>query len=207
MLAGFITVFAVVNIFTPVLFTVDSQCVYRALLLRSVMLACQILLLLLIAIYAVVSMFRSHAEKRGKYRTLALFGLLMAVLLFLQIWFPLLPLYIIAYMLGTCLLHTFVVNEEKAAFKRGLEEAAKDKQHKSTIESLLNNLPGMTFTKDAGTGAYLAILWANMTSLPLFARFFLVIFTMLLNNFLGDSRHGQGGRKENPDHRADGQRL
>ncbi len=155
------------------IFTVDSQCVYRALPLRSVMLACQILLLLLIAIYAVVSMFRSHAEKRGKYRTLALFGLLMAVLLFLQIWFPLLPLYTIAYMLGTCLLHTFVVNEEKAAFKRGLEEAAKDKQLKSTIESLLNNLPGMTFTKDAGTGAYLAILWANMTSLPLFARFFL----------------------------------
>lgn len=94
MLAGFITVFAGVNIFTPVLFTVDRQCVYRALPLRSVMLACQILLLLLIAIYAVVSL--------------------------------------------------------------GL---------------------------------------------------FLVIFTMLLNNFLGDSRHGQGGRKENPDHRADGQRL
>ena len=43
----------------------------------------------------------------------------------------------------------------------------------------------------------------TMVSLGLF----LVIFTMLLNNFLGDSRHGQGGRKENPDHRADGQRL
>ena len=155
-LAGFITVFAVVNIFTPVLFTVDSRCVYKALPLRSVLLACQILLLLLIAVYAVVSMFRSHAEKRGKYRTLGLFGLLMAVLLFLQIWYPLLPLYTIAYMLGTCLLHTFVVNEEKAEFKRGLEEAAKDKQLKSTIESLLNNLPGMTFTKDAGTGVYLA---------------------------------------------------
>ena len=155
-LAGFITVFAVVNIFTPVLFTIDGQCVYRALPLRSVLLACQILLLLLIAVYAVVSMFRSHAEKRGKYRTLGLFGLLMAVLLFIQIWYPLLPLYTIAYMLGTCLLHTFVVNEEKAEFKRGLEEAAKDKQLKSTIESLLNNLPGMTFTKDAGTGGYLA---------------------------------------------------
>ena len=122
MLAGFITVFAGVNIFTPVLFTVDSQCVYRALPLRSVMLACQVLLLLLIAIYAVVSMFRSHAEKRGKYRTLALFGLLMAVLLFLQIWFPLLPLYTIAYMLGTCLLHTFVVNERRRHSNAGLRK-------------------------------------------------------------------------------------
>ncbi len=155
-LAGLITVLAVVNIFTPVLFTIDSRCVYSALPLRHIMLACQILLLLLIAIYAVVSMFRSRAEKRGKYRTLALFGLLMAVLLFIQIWYPLLPLYTIAYMLGTCLLHTFVVNEEKAKFKRGLEEAAKDAELKNTIESLLNNMPGMTFTKDAETGAYLA---------------------------------------------------
>ncbi len=63
-LAGLITVLAVVNIFTPVLFTIDSRCVYSALPLRYIMLACQILLLLLIAIYAVASMFRSRCSSR-----------------------------------------------------------------------------------------------------------------------------------------------
>lgn len=37
-----------------------------------------------------------------------------------------------------------------------LEEVRKIKELNQTITSLLNNMPGMTFTKDAGTGIYLA---------------------------------------------------
>lgn len=37
-----------------------------------------------------------------------------------------------------------------------LEEVRKIKELNQTITSLLNNMPGMTFTKDAGTGVYLA---------------------------------------------------
>ena len=44
--AGCISSLAIVNIFVPVLFTVDSDCVYIALPVRYVMLASQILLLL-----------------------------------------------------------------------------------------------------------------------------------------------------------------
>ena len=154
--AGIITVLALVNLFTPVLFTVDSECVYSALPLRHIMLACQIILLLLISVYSFTLMLRRHAARRGKYRTLTIFGLLMAALLFVQLWYPLLPLYSIAYMLGTCLLHTFVLNEEKETFRHGLEAAAKEAEHKETITALLDHLPGMTFSKDAGTGVYLA---------------------------------------------------
>ena len=42
----------------------------------------------------------------------------MAACLFAQLWFPYLPLYSIAYMLGTCLLHAFVVNDEKEDYKK-----------------------------------------------------------------------------------------
>ncbi|MBP5291015.1 MAG: response regulator, partial [Lachnospiraceae bacterium] len=69
---------------------------------------------------------------------------------------PYLPLYSIAYMLGTCMLHTFVANDDKEEYKRGLEEAEKVKELTKTVTSLLNNMPGMTFTKDAQTGIYLA---------------------------------------------------
>lgn len=153
-IAGLITVFAFVNIFHPVLFTVGSDSVYHALLLRYVMLISQVLLLLLISIYAGVSI-RFKVEKKNRYRTLTCFGLIMALLLFIQLWYPFLPLYTIAYLLGTSLLHTFVVNDEKEEYRRGLEDAAEIKELKDTISALLDNMPGMAFTKDAKTGVYL----------------------------------------------------
>ena len=84
-IAGFITILAVSNIFVPVLFTVDSDCVYRALPVRYVMLVTQILLLLLISYYAISSIVQQGTEKRQKYRTLAFFGLIMAAFLFIQL--------------------------------------------------------------------------------------------------------------------------
>lgn len=132
-IAGLIVTLAAVNIFVPVLYTVDSDCVYHALPVRYVMLACQILLLLLISYHAVQSIVRREAEKRHKYRTLALFGLIMAVFLFAQFWFPYLPLYSIAYMLGTCLLHTFVINDEKEDYRRKLEAAYEKERSIGTV--------------------------------------------------------------------------
>ena len=132
-IAGFITILAVSNIFVPVLFTVDSDCVYRALPVRYVMLVTQILLLLLISYYAISSIVQQGTEKRQKYRTLAFFGLIMAAFLFIQLWFPYLPLYTVAYMLGTCLLHTFVINDEKEDYRRKLEEAYTKQKSTGTI--------------------------------------------------------------------------
>ena len=132
-IAGLITTVAVVNIFVPVLFTVDGDCVYRALPVRYVLLASQILLLLLMAYYSIRSIVRGGAEKRAKNRTLAFFGLIMAIFLFVQLWFPYLPLYTIAYMLGTCLLHTFIINDEKEDYRRRLEEAYEKQRSAGTI--------------------------------------------------------------------------
>ena len=132
-IAGAITIIAVVNIFVPVLFTVDSGCVYRALPARYVTLVSQILLLLLISYHAIESIVRGGTEKRQKYLALASFGLIMAAFLFVQFWFPYLPLYSIAYMLGTCLLHTFVINNEKEDYRRRLEEAYVKQQSTGTV--------------------------------------------------------------------------
>ncbi len=49
----------------------------------------------------------------------------MALLLAIQLRYPLLPLYSIGYMLGTSLLHTFVVEDEKEEYEHGLEEKSK----------------------------------------------------------------------------------
>lgn len=156
--AGFITLLSVVNIFVPVFFTVDSACVYHALLLRHVVLAVQVVLLLMISVYSFSSLRRMGdvGEKRQRYQTLGFFGLIMAVFLFVQLWFPFLPLYTIAYMLGTSMLHTFVAIDEREDYRQELEEAEKITELTQTITSLLDNMPGMTFAKDAQTGVYLA---------------------------------------------------
>ena len=156
--AAVIVCLNIANIFTPVLFEVDSKSVYKALPLRYAVLVFQILFLLVISFHALTSMFRTgfRSEKNKRFRILASFGLIMALCLFVQLWFPYLPLYSIAYMLGTCLLHAFVANDEKEEYERELQEAGKVKELKDRLYAVLENMPGMTFTKDAQTGKYLA---------------------------------------------------
>ena len=153
-----IAILVIINIFVPIYFTVDDKCVYHDLLARDIMLVLQILMLLTISVYAVSSMFRVDraSSKRTRCKILASFGFIMAVCLFVQLWFPYLPLYSIGYMLGTCLLHSFVASDEKEDYKREQEEAKKIVELKDRFKSLLDNMPGMTFTKDAKTGVYLA---------------------------------------------------
>ena len=157
-IAVMISGLALVNIFTPVLFEVDKECVYKALPSRYVMLALQIMMLIIISVYALSTMIRlgSAAGSHTRYRILAAFGLIMAVTLFVQLWFPYLPIYSIAYMLGTCMLHSFVADDEKEEHRRAEKETKKVNELKERFVSLLDNMPGMTFTKDAKTGVYLA---------------------------------------------------
>lgn len=157
-IAGTITLLVLINIFVPVLFTVDEKSVYTALPTRYIMLSCQIVILLIISVYAILCMFKTDkmAVKQTRYRILASFGIIMAITLFGQLLFPYLPIYSIAYMLGTCLLHSFVASDEKESYKREQEETQKVMELKDRFLSLLNNMPGMTFTKDAETGVYLA---------------------------------------------------
>ena len=153
-----ITAIVVINIFTPILFTVDKECVYNALPFRYVILSIQIIIFILISIYAILYLYRHKGGrgKSGRYRIIASFGISMATMLFLQLWFPLLPLYAIGYLLGTCLLHSFVANDEKEERKRGIEETKKITELRDRFVSLIDNMPGMAFTKDAETGVYLA---------------------------------------------------
>ena len=101
----------ILNIFFPVLFVVTDDCVYQALATRYVILVIQIALLLLISGYAVSSLIRKVdvSRKIHRYWTIAFFGIIMALCLFVQLWFPYYPLYAIGYMLGTSLISSFVI--------------------------------------------------------------------------------------------------
>jgi diguanylate cyclase (GGDEF)-like protein len=123
-LAVAVTLLSVLNIFIPIMFAVDDKCVYTPLPFRYAVLISQIVLLLLISLHALLYIMSTDrsGEKSRRYITMAHFGLIMALLLILQIWFPYLPLYAMAYMLGTCLLRAFVVRIEKEEYRLENEE-------------------------------------------------------------------------------------
>ena len=152
-LAGAVAALSLVNIFVPVLFTVSRDCVYSALPARYVMLIAQILLLVMISVDAGTAMLR---RKKKRYRTIAAFGIIMAVFLTIQLWLPYLPVYSIAYMLGTCMIRVFVISDVIEESRHELEEAEKILELKQAITALMDNMPGISFSKDAGTGVYLA---------------------------------------------------
>ncbi len=157
-IALLVVICSLINLFTPVLFRVDADSVYHPLETRYVILVSQIILLLLISLYAFSSLIRlkDDGRERMKYRTIGLFGLTMAVFLILQVYFAYLPLYSIAFMLGTCLLRSVVIGDEKEKYRSELEEAEKIKELKQSISALLDNMPALSFSKDAETGVYLA---------------------------------------------------
>ncbi|MBR6336761.1 MAG: hypothetical protein IKR76_03415, partial [Ruminococcus sp.] len=112
-----VTVMSMINIFTPLLFRIDDDSNYHASKVRYAMLIIQIVLLILLSMHAFYSMRGRQGFEKRRYRSIGGFGIIMALFLTAQLWFPLLPLYSIAYMLGTCLLHTFVINDEKAEYQ------------------------------------------------------------------------------------------
>ena len=124
-----------INLFKPVLFWFDEQIIYHTGVCRNAMLVVQIILFFLTSVYALHVTSFADESKRNRYRAIAFFGLIMAILLSVQYFYPLLPLYSIGYMLGTCLLRTFVIENEKEEYRRDLEASLQ--REKDQLEELI----------------------------------------------------------------------
>ncbi len=135
-----VALITIINFFTPVLFWFDEEGVYHACLARHIQLVFQILLLLLTSVYTLRAIPKAEGASRNRYRTIFLFGMVVAILLLVQLPYPFLPLYTIGYMLGSCLLHTFVVsNEMDELLKRQSELAIAANKAKSSFLSNMSH--------------------------------------------------------------------
>lgn len=119
-----------VNTFLPILFTVDSNANYHAGFLRYVLYYTQIVLFLMSSVYSIAVSI--HAQDNVKYRhlTISAFSIAMIVMLALQILFPLLPLYSIGYLLGICLIHTYVEEGYRREYREKLEDMLARERHR-----------------------------------------------------------------------------
>ena len=130
----FEAIVVLINFFHPILFWFDENGAYYAGIARYVTLAIQIMLFFLTSVYTLWITVRTEAAVRHRHLTIGLFGIAMDLCITVQVFYPLLPFYAMGYMLGTCLLHSFVMEDEKEEYRRGLEEAiAREKIQKTEL--------------------------------------------------------------------------
>ena len=111
----------VVNIFYPILFHFDEAGTYHADIARYFTFGFQVVMFLLSSGYTLLATSKSQGKARRRYMAIGQFGLAMIAAVVMQMFFPLLPFYSVGYLLGSCVLHTFVVEDEKEEHREELE--------------------------------------------------------------------------------------
>ena len=112
----------IVNFFEPVKFYFDAQGNYVPCITRYISLGIQIFMFFITSIYVFIFGARVYGNERLRHMTVGSFGIAMTVFVIGQYFFPLWPLYAIGYLLGTCLIHTFVLEAEKEDYRMELED-------------------------------------------------------------------------------------
>lgn len=117
----FQAIILITNIFFPIMFSYDGNGDYHAKIMRHVSLFIQLFLFSLTSIHTLIVTLRISGRIRKRYRTICLFGFAMTLFTILQAYYPFLPMYAIGYMIGTCLIHTFVDIDEREERRAELE--------------------------------------------------------------------------------------
>ena len=131
---SFAVIVIVVNFFYPVLFWFDDAGDYHAGTARYVLLALQIAMFVATSAYTLVMTSKTEGTLKRRHLTIGLFGIAMVVFIAIQVFYPLMPFYAMGYMLGTCILHSFVVEDEKGEYRTQLERSlAREREQKAQI--------------------------------------------------------------------------
>lgn len=109
------------NFFYPIAFWFSIDGSYHTGKARRLIMLFQLLIFMVTTVYMFYFTLQSQDKIKKRYCSICLFGFVMTVFVILQELYPLMPFYSIGYMVGTCLIHTFVLEDEKAARQAELE--------------------------------------------------------------------------------------
>ncbi len=126
-----VVIIMILNVFFPLVFIIDENCVYYPAVARYVVLGFQIVTLLLTSVYAFYGARKEKDLVRKRFLTIGLFGITMLLSISMQWFFPLLPLYSIGYLLGCALIRAFIVESEKEEVRTNMENALRREQQQS----------------------------------------------------------------------------
>ena len=124
------------NIFAPLMFWFDPAGNYHAGLMRYFLLGFQVLLFIATSVYVFIVSRKADKAVMHHYNAIGMFGVTMTVMVVLQVFYPLLPMYSMGCLLSVCILHTFVVGDMKEDRRRELEEMlAREQRQKLELGS------------------------------------------------------------------------
>ncbi len=113
----------VLNFFVPIMFSFDSNMIYRPKNARYVALGIQIVMFFVTAVYTFIVSLKTEGKVRRHHRTICLSGVIMTLFIVLQTVYPFLPYYAAGCLITTCLVNTFVAQDEKLERERELVTA------------------------------------------------------------------------------------
>ncbi len=145
LLFGFEVVMVVLNFFYPVLYYFDEAGGYHTSWGRYVTLATQVVMMLMTGVYAFAAAAKTSGTMKSRHRTIGIFCLVMIGAIIGQILLPLFPVYSAGCTIGTCLLHSFVLENEKDEYREELEEKLRDSVLHGNYYDLLTGLPGLSY--------------------------------------------------------------
>ena len=113
----------VLNFFIPIMFSFDSNMIYRPKNARYAALGIQIVMFFVTAVYTFIVSLKTEGKVRRYHRTICLSGVIMTLFIVLQTVYPFLPYYAAGCLITTCLANTFVAQDEKLERERELVTA------------------------------------------------------------------------------------
>ena len=111
----------IINLFVPIAFWYDEDGNYCTGIARKLNHTFQLLMFMIVSIYMFVISARKKGNLRRRHLAIGIFSATMVAFIILQNLYVLMPFYSIGLMLGTCLLHTFVIEDEKEIYRQKID--------------------------------------------------------------------------------------
>lgn len=130
-----ITVIALnlLNLFIPVIYSVDDQGGYHVYSIRFIIYAIQIVLFMVTSLQSIYIALKTKGNASGRYFAVASYGTVMILATFIQLMAPTLPVYTVGFLLGGCIIHSFVIEDEKDELRKITEENLRHIERENAI--------------------------------------------------------------------------
>ena len=133
--------FLVINFFYPCFFWFDANDAYVAGPIRYIALWVQVAMFAFSSLVTMLDAVKAKSEDRNRHMAIFFFSLIMLVAVLFQEKYPLLPFYALGCLLGSCVLHVYVVGDEQQKNKEMLEVALNQAEAANRAKTtFLNNM-------------------------------------------------------------------
>ena len=113
----------IINFFYPCFFWFDETDAYVAGPIRYIALWVQVAMFAFSSLVTLMDALKTEGASRNRHLAIFFFSLIMLIAVIFQERYPLLPFYALGCLLGSCVLHVYVVGDEEQQTKEMLEVA------------------------------------------------------------------------------------